>query len=141
MGITKLKFSAFIVMTMLSASLVTAQQPVPKTESPECSFAIYSGKQVDQKVRILAKPDPHYDKHELQKSAPGAIVLRAVFCGSGEVTDIKLQRGLSGKLDEKAVEAASKIRFIPAEKDGQKVSQVLIVEYYVNSHPIPNKRP
>src|SRR5258706_7289978 len=132
MCVTTLKFSALFVMTMLSTALVTAQQPVSKTDNPECSFAVYSGKQVDKKVRIHAKPEPEYDKKELRKSAPGAIILRAIFCGSGKITDIELQRGLSDSLDEKAVEAARKIRFVPAEKDGQKVSQVLISEYYVN---------
>jgi TonB family protein len=142
MRIIHLKFGAGVVMIVaLLSSPVIAQQADQKNESQECSFAVYSGKQVDQKVRILAKPEPEYDKKELRKSAPGAIILRAIFCGSGEVTDIKLQRGLSDKLDEKAVEAARKIQFIPAEKDGQKVSQVLIVEYYVNSRPIPGKRP
>ena len=132
MRITNLKFSARIVMMVLLRSLVTAQQPVPKTESQECSFAIYSSKQVDRKVRILAKPEPRYDKKELRKYGHSVIVLRAVFCGSGQVTDIKVQRGLSDALNERAVEAARKIRFIAAEKDGQKVSQVLIVEYHVN---------
>jgi TonB family protein len=136
-----LKFSAGVVMMVLLSSLVTAQQADQKNENHECSFAVYSGKQVDQKVRILAKPEPEYDNKELRKSAPGAIILRAIFCGSGEVTDIKVQNGLADGLNEKAVEAARKIRFIPAEKDGQKVSQVLIIEYYVNSRPIPNKRP
>ena len=132
MSITNLKFSAVVAMTMLSSSLVTAQQPVPKTESPECSVVIYSGKQVDQKVRILAKPAPEYDKGDRRRHVSGVIVLTSVFCGSGMVTDIKVKEGLSDSLNERAIEAARKIRFIPAEKDGQKVSQVLIVEYRVN---------
>lgn len=141
MRISNLTIGAVVVMTVGLCSLVTAQQPVQKTETTECSVAIYSGKQVDKKVRVLAKPEPEYDKRALQKSAPGAIVLRAIFCGSGKITDIKLQRGLSDSLDEKAVEAARKIRFIPAEKDGQRVSQMLIIEYYVNLRPIPNRQP
>jgi hypothetical protein len=141
MRIIDLKFSAGVVMMVLLSSLVTAQRADQKNESQECSFAVYSGKQVDQKVRILAKPEPDYDKKDLRRVAPGAIILRAIFCGSGEVTDIKVQNGLSDSLNEKAVKAARKIRFIPAEKDGQKVSQALIIEYYVNSRPISNKRP
>ena len=118
---------------MLSAAFASAQQPPPKPETPECSFAVYSGKQVDKKVRILAKPEPRYDSNDLRKSPPGTIVLRAVFCGSGQVTDIKLQSGLADGLNEKAIEAARRIRFIPAEKDGHKVSQLLIVNYFVKS--------
>src|ERR1700730_197355 len=108
MRITTLKFSAFVVLTMLAAPLVTAQQP---QTSSECSFATYGGKQVDKKVRILAKPEPQYDRKELRKYGQSVIVLKAVFCGSGQVTDIKVQQGLSNALNEKAVEAARKIRF------------------------------
>jgi len=129
---SNLKIGAVVVTTLVLASLVTAQQPVSKNESPECSITTYSGKQVDKKVRILAKPEPRYDKRDLKKSAPGEIILKAVFCGSGEVTDIKVQSGPSDGLNEKAVEAAKKIRFEPAEKDGAKVSQVLIVKYLVH---------
>jgi len=136
-----LKVGVLVAMATLSASLVTAQQPAAKTDQDQCAVAVYSGKEVDTKVRVLSKPEPEYNKKDLQKSAPGAIVLRAIFCGSGKITDVKLQRGLSPSLDERAVEAARKIRFIPAEKDGQKVSQLLIIEYYVNSRPIPNQRP
>ena len=133
MRMSNLKIGAVVVITVVLASLVSAQQPpVLKNESPECAIATYSGKQVDKKVRILAKPEPRYDKKDLKKSAPGEIILKAVFCGSGEVTDIKVQSGGSDSLNEKAVEAAKKIRFVPAEKDGVKVSQVLIVKYLVH---------
>ena len=132
MRVSNFKISAAVLTTLVLSSLVAAQQPVSKNENPDCSIATYSGKQVDKKVKILAKPEPRYDKKELQKSAPGEITLKAIFCGSGEVTDIKVQSGLSDGLNEKAVEAAKKIRFVPAEKDGVKVSQVLIVKYLVN---------
>lgn len=129
MRIRNLNFCAIMVLTMLSASLICAQQPAP---SPECSFAIYSSRQVDRKVRILAKPEPEYDKEDRRRRASGVIILTSVFCGSGKVTDIKVKEGLSESLNERAVEAARKIQFIPAEKDGQKVSQVMFLEYSVN---------
>ena len=60
-------------------------------------------------------------------------MLEAVFCGSGKITDINVRQGLTDSLDEKAIEAAKRIQFIPAEKDGQKVSQRLFVKYIVNT--------
>ena len=115
MRITNLKYSAWVVMMVLFSSLVTARQPDQKNDSQDCSFAVYSSKEVDRRVRVLSRPEPLYNKEDLRKSAPGVIILRAMFCGSGKITDIRLQRGLSDNLDEKVVEAARKIRFTPAQ--------------------------
>jgi TonB family protein len=131
MSLSNFKIYIVAVMTAALGSLVTAQQPVPKS-SDECSIATYSAKEVDHRVRILAKPEPAYAKQDRRKHWPGVIVLSAVFCGSGEVTGVKVKSGMSDGLNEKAIEAARKIRFIPAEKDGQKVSQVLILKYVVS---------
>lgn len=128
MRVRILKASVFLLTTSLSFA-VMAQQPAP---SPECSVAVYPGKQVDQRVRILAKPEPEYDQQDRRKHVSGAIVLTAVFCGSGKVTDVIVRAGLSDSLNEKAITAARKITFIPAEKDGQKVSQVLTLEYRIH---------
>jgi outer membrane biosynthesis protein TonB len=35
-------------------------------------------------------------------------------------------------LTEKAIEAAKRIQFIPAEKDGHKVSQYVVISYNFN---------
>jgi len=128
MSIRNFKFWATVLLTILSVSLVAAQEPAP---SPECSVAVYSGSQVTQRVKILEKPEPEYDKEDRRKHASGEIVLTAVFCGSGKVTDVKLKQGLAESLNEKAIAAVRKISFIPAEKDGQKVSQLLTVQYRV----------
>ena len=43
-----------------------------------------------------------------------------------------IKTGVSDGLDAKAIEAAKKIRFTPAEKDGEKVSQALMLEYRIS---------
>ena len=55
--------------------------------------------------------------------------MQAVFSENGYVTDITVVRGLKDGLDENAIEAARNIRFFPAEKDGQRVSQRMLLEY------------
>jgi hypothetical protein len=59
------------------------------------------------------------------------ILLRAVFCGSGKVTDLVVTVGVNDALNEKAKAAAHRIKFSPAEKDGRQVSSVLVVKYVV----------
>ncbi|MGH9962365.1 MAG: TonB family protein, partial [Pyrinomonadaceae bacterium] len=107
------------------------QQPAPQRKT-ECDVTIMRGNELDRKVKIIAKPDPKWSDEELRRQGSGIIILSAVFCGSGKVTDIRVRRGMSEELDRKAVDAARKIRYIPAEKDGQKVSQWLQLEYRLN---------
>jgi TonB family protein len=57
------------------------------------------------------------------------VVLRVVLCHTGLVTDIKVMKRLPHGVTEKAIEAARRVKFVPAEKDGQKVSQSATFEY------------
>ena len=60
----------------------------------------------------------------------GIVRLRVTFDKSGEIT--KTEIVLSGGckfFDEKALEAAKKIKFEPAKKNGKKVTSVKLVEY------------
>jgi TonB family protein len=59
----------------------------------------------------------------------GKVVVRAVLSASGKVTNIEVTKALSRGLTEKAIEAARRIIFIPAIKDGRFVSQTIQVEY------------
>jgi len=110
-----------------------AQQPSQIPDPDSCTIPIHNSRDVDRKLKILAKPEPEYSQEDRRKHASGVIILEAVFCGSGKVTDIKVKQGLSDSLNEKAIEAAKKIQFRPAEKDSQKVSQRLFVKYFVNT--------
>jgi len=68
----------------------------------------------------------------IAKSVRGVVVLRAVFSSTGQVTDITVISGLPYGLTEKTIEAARRIKFIPAMKDGQNVSTWMLLEYNFN---------
>jgi TonB family protein len=89
----------------------------------------FPAQDVDQKARILARPEPRYTEEARANSVTGTVVLRAVFSASGEVTNVHLVSGLPDGLTEKAVEAAFGIKFLPAVKDGRPVSQYIQIEY------------
>jgi TonB family protein len=57
------------------------------------------------------------------------VVLRVTFLDSGEIGRISVISGLGNGLTEQAVEAAKKIKFEPATKDGKSVSVTKPVEY------------
>lgn len=123
---------ATAAITLFLGVPVLAQQPVENPAEEKCSFKMYKGNEVDRKVKIQNKPEPEYTEEDRRGHASGEIILTAVFCGSGEVLQIKVKSGLSDTLNARAIEAARKIRFTPAEKDGEKVSQWLILKYIVD---------
>ena len=72
-------------------------------------------------VEILEKPKPAYTAEARQMKIEGEVLLKVVFRSSGEVEVLGVERGLGHGLDESAMNAARKIRFKPAQRQGQAV--------------------
>ena len=62
----------------------------------------------------------------------GTIVLRGVFASDATVKYILVIQALPAGLTERAVEAAKKIKFVPATLDGKPVSMLMQLEYNFN---------
>ena len=122
----------YVVLLIVLCVPVSAQQSGQASGNRECTAPTYSGKVMDRKAKILAKPDPDYDKADRRTFAGEVVTLNAILCGSGEVTDIKVKSGPADRVNAKAVEAARKIRFVPAEKDGEKASTTVVLLYRVD---------
>lgn len=90
---------------------------------------ILTSKQVDVRVIIISKPAPSYTKEARRLGVQGYVTLKTLLSGNGKVTRVRVHRGLSAGLTENAIKAACKIKFKPAMKDGQTVSQWVTVEY------------
>ena len=60
------------------------------------------------------------------------VKLRLALRADGTVSDISVVKGLPHGLTERAIEAAKKIRFTPAQREGRNVSQWISVEYNFN---------
>lgn len=88
--------------------------------------------QVEQKVRLLSKPEPHYSEEARKQGITGAVVLRVVFSSTGEVTQIRAVQTLPFGLTERAIAAAREIKFLPAMKGGRPVSVYMQLEYNFN---------
>ncbi len=93
---------------------------------------VFNPKEVNQKARILARPEPQYTEEARKNQVSGTVVLRAVFSSGGQVTNIRTVSGLPYGLTERAIAAARQIRFSPAMKDGRAVSQYIQIEYNFN---------
>lgn len=90
---------------------------------------IVASKEADQKARLLKKPEPSYTDEALKNKIAGTVILKVVFTSSGTVENIRVVRELPYGLTERAIEAAKKIKFVPAMKDGHPVSMWIQLEY------------
>lgn len=90
---------------------------------------VFTGKEVDVKVKVLLKPDPQYTQAARQKGITGTVSIKAVCSANGRVTHIQVIRGLPLGLTEQAIAAARGVRFTPAMKDGKPVSMWMQFEY------------
>ena len=70
---------------------------------------------------VLVKVDPEYSEEARKAKYSGTVVLRVDINTSGQVTHATVTRSLGMGLDEKAIEAVTRWKFMPAMKDGKPV--------------------
>jgi protein TonB len=90
---------------------------------------IYGSREVDERVRILKKPLPSYTREARRRGTRGLVVLRVVLASDETVKHIQVKTGLPDGLSENAIDAARRIKFKPALKDGKPVSVRVLLEY------------
>jgi len=132
------KLTCAATLLVFATALATAQtrSPTPApSPTPECPGPIYAGKEVSKKARVTFFPPPEPSRDKRAEGLTGVVVLQVVLCRSGRVTDIQPVKKMPYDITDKAVDAARRVRFIPAEKDGQVVSQRHTFEYHVGVGP------
>lgn len=89
---------------------------------------VYNSREVDVKAKITSgrneRPAP-------RRGCPdnGRVTIRAVLHKSGKVTNVTIVKGLNCSYDKDAMEIVRSYKFTPAMKDGQPVSQAILVEF------------
>lgn len=114
------------------SALLSEAAPVGETAPAQLTERIYKPSEASRKAVIVSRPEPVYTEEARQKQVMGTVVLRGVFGADGQVRNLRVKQGLKEGLTGKAIEAALSIRFFPAEKDGQLVSQYIQIEYNFN---------
>ena len=92
----------------------------------------FKASEVTRKAVITFKPEPQFTEEARKNNVTGLVKLRLLLSSSGSVGNISVVKGLPDGLTERAIAAARQIRFQPAEKDGRKVSQYIVIEYNFN---------
>ncbi len=97
-----------------------------------CDGPVYLASQLSRRATITSRPDPAMTQEALSHDVHGRVVIEAVLCHTGKVTDVRVIESLPDGMTEKAVEAARSTKFTPAEINGQPVSQKMRFEFSFN---------
>lgn len=82
---------------------------------------------VTSSVEITYKPSPVYTNEARQLKLEGDVSLEIVFGANGQLHVNRVIRGMGHGLDEAAIDAANKMRFKPALRNGVPVDSTAIV--------------
>ncbi len=81
---------------------------------------------------ITVKPEAVYTKAARKHQVNGTVLLKALLHSSGQVRDVCVVQGLPYGLTKRAVDAAYKMKFEPAVKEGRPLSATIQLEYNFN---------
>jgi TonB family protein len=98
-------------------------------DEDNCTGPVYKGKEVTRRAKITSYPAPDIPKDRRATEVEGQVVLDVVACKDGRITNIEVVQRQPYGTTEAAIKAARKVKFRPAEKDGQVVSQRIRFEY------------
>jgi TonB family protein len=113
-------------------------QPV----SPPESRAVFGASEVQTKARLLDAAAADYPDEAGPAKVNGEVRLTLVLAADGTVKDIFPMKPLPHGLTEAAINAARQIKFTPAVRNGQTVSQFAILSYeFKNGRGLPPYTP
>jgi TonB family protein len=120
-GITR--YIGSVSVSQAADKFVAFDEPshIPGGDAPNCSPAYKVGGDISA-PRPLHTPDPEYSKEARKAKYHGTCILRLIVGADGKTHDITVTRSLGHGLDEKAIEAVQKWKFIPAMKAGNPVA-------------------
>ena len=104
----------------------------PKAQTEENNATPLTGRQVERRAVIVMKPEPAYTEQARQNRISGTVVLKLLFSSDGSVGNIRAITALPYGLTDSAIEAARKMKFVPAVKEGKFVSVWMQLEYNFN---------
>jgi TonB family protein len=97
--------------------------------TPPDQRAVYGASEVNKKARLIATPNAIYTVEARGANAKDEVRLRLVLASDGTVKNIFPIKSAAYSLTESAVAAAQQIRFEPAIRNGQSVSQFATFVY------------
>jgi protein TonB len=119
------------------AEPVVAEQPSPPPAPPKQAEAVEKApppapEPVIEPPRFgaayLSNPAPQYPRISRRLGEEGSVLLRVLVAQSGDANTVEVEKGSgSDRLDEAALEAVKKWKFIPAKRNNQPISAYVLV--------------
>lgn len=78
---------------------------------------------VDSEPVVINEVRPKFTEEAITNRVEGVVIVRLLVGTDGQVKEASIVRGLPDDLDEMAIEAAYKLKFKPAMKDGKAVAR------------------
>ena len=98
-------------------------------DAENSSERILTSKETDSSVVITSKPQPSYTKEARRNGIQGLVAVKVLLSANGKVSRVRIIKGLPAGLTENAIRAACRMKFKPALKNGEPVSQWVTAEY------------
>ncbi|HQU83948.1 MAG TPA: TonB family protein [Pyrinomonadaceae bacterium] len=110
---------------------ISVAQTVESTKKPTNPNRQKAEQINDSPVKILYKPRAPYPQSFDGGTVciQGTVTLKVQFLDTGKIGEIKVISGLPYGANENAIEAAKKMGFEPAIKDGKTVTSVKVVQF------------
>lgn len=117
--------STFIVLIAIFNTSALGQDITPEAGADEtCGGPVYERREVSRPAEFRM-PDVGMTKEALARGQKAQVILSSVLCRTGQVTDVVVLKGSPDGMTERVIEAVRRIKFTPAMKDGQEVSQTV----------------
>ena len=126
----------FIILMLLFLVTAQAQNRNQKDRQEKCAGPVYTYQQVTRRARITQPLDIKITEDARAHNVHGRIVVEAVLCRTGRVTDLRVTESLPYGMTESALEAVRRIAFTPAEMNWHTVSQRQRFEFLINDRGI-----
>jgi TonB family protein len=126
----------FIILTLIFPLAAQGQNTNQRDGGEKCARPVYTFRQVTRRARITQPLDIHITEDARAHNENGRIVVEAVLCRTGRVTDLRVIESLPYGMAESALEAVRRLTFTPAEINWHTVSQRQRFEFLINDSGI-----
>src|SRR5215831_13720426 len=126
------RFSIAIGFALCVGTVSAAQVPAPYEISGKCKGEIFRAAQVVRPARLINFGDLVIPREAAEKNVRGQVVINAVLCRDGRVTNLEVVKGVPWGVTESALNKVRGTKFTPAELNFHSVSQALRFEFDVS---------
>src|ERR1700681_782888 len=127
--------TALALLVLLGHAVPAIPQEAPRAAGPPYRV----GGEISR-PEIISNPRPVYTELARRARVTGTVIAEAVIDEHGDVTDVRVLKGLPMGLSQAAVDAIKMWKFKPATREGQPVPvyYVLTVNFQVDDSPVAN---